>query len=215
MKTALVVIGAGGHCRELLDAVEALDGVHAGFEVLGVVAESWPLRERLEHRGVELLGGPELLDGLDARFVVAIGDGATRRRFDALCCDLGLHAATVVHPRAELGRGAVLGEGCYIASGARVMADAALGRHVHVNVGAVVSHDSVVGDFSTLSPGTLINGTAAVGEGVFFGTGSIVLPGCTIGDGAVIGAGAVVTGDVPEHVTAVGVPASWDHDRGR
>ena len=44
---------------------------------------------------------------------------------------------------------------------------------------------------------------------MFLGTGAIVLPGRRIGTGATIGAGAVVAGDVPDGVTAVGVPARW------
>jgi acetyltransferase-like isoleucine patch superfamily enzyme len=34
-----------------------------------------------------------------------------------------------------------------------------------------------------------------------------VLGGVTIGDGCVVGAGAVVTGDLPAHSIAFGVPA--------
>lgn len=208
----IVVIGAGGHCREVLDAIEAARLAGADLEVLGVIAESFGSPEKLGHRGAAMLGGSERLVDVGrsgAMFVVAIGDGAVRRRFDELCVGYGMRAATVMHPRADAGRGTEVGEGCYLATGSCVMADARLGRHVHVNVGAVVSHDATIGDFSTLSPGTMINGAAEVGDGVFFGTGAVVLPGRKVGDGAVIGAGAVVNADVPAGATAIGVPARW------
>jgi acetyltransferase EpsM len=67
----------------------------------------------------------------------------------------------------------------------------------------------VIGEHATLSPGVLVNGSVHVGEGAFLGTGAIVTPGRTVGRWAVIGAGAVVIRDVPEGVTATGVPASW------
>lgn len=44
-------------------------------------------------------------------------------------------------------------------------------------------------------------------DGAWIGAGAIVLDGVRIGQNAVVGAGAVVTGDVPAHGVAVGVPA--------
>lgn len=44
-------------------------------------------------------------------------------------------------------------------------------------------------------------------EGVELGTGAVILQGIAIEKWAVVGAGAVVTEDLPEYVTAVGVPA--------
>ncbi|MFJ2031700.1 sugar O-acetyltransferase [Streptosporangium sp. NPDC087985] len=46
-----------------------------------------------------------------------------------------------------------------------------------------------------------------IGDNVWLGGGVIVLAGVTIGANSVIGAGAVVTGDIPDNVVAVGVPA--------
>lgn len=42
---------------------------------------------------------------------------------------------------------------------------------------------------------------------VWIGAGATILKGVHIGEGAIIGAGAVVTGDVPAHAVAAGVPA--------
>jgi acetyltransferase-like isoleucine patch superfamily enzyme len=47
----------------------------------------------------------------------------------------------------------------------------------------------------------------SVGADAWLGAGATVLDGVDIGSGAVIGAGAVVRESVPEHATAVGVPA--------
>jgi acetyltransferase-like isoleucine patch superfamily enzyme len=46
-----------------------------------------------------------------------------------------------------------------------------------------------------------------VREGASIGSGSTILCGVTIGRNAMVGAGAVVTGDVPDHAIAAGVPA--------
>jgi maltose O-acetyltransferase len=46
-----------------------------------------------------------------------------------------------------------------------------------------------------------------VGAGAWLGARVTVLPGVTVGNGTVVGAGSVITGDLPEHVLAAGVPA--------
>ncbi len=50
-------------------------------------------------------------------------------------------------------------------------------------------------------------GPTIVGESCWIGAHVVVVDGSTIGDRSVIGAGAVVTGDVPAHSMALGVPA--------
>ncbi len=46
-----------------------------------------------------------------------------------------------------------------------------------------------------------------IGEGVLISANATILGNVRIGDGAKIGAGSVVLSDIPEHCTAVGVPA--------
>ena len=46
-----------------------------------------------------------------------------------------------------------------------------------------------------------------VGAGSWIGAGAVLLPGATIGRHCTIGANAVVTGIIPDHSVAVGVPA--------
>ncbi|WP_370900423.1 sugar O-acetyltransferase [Chryseobacterium gossypii] len=51
-----------------------------------------------------------------------------------------------------------------------------------------------------------------VGDNVWIGGNVVVLPGVTIGNNSVIGAGSVVTGDIPDHVLAVGNPCKVIRD---
>ncbi|RMF59945.1 MAG: hypothetical protein D6746_07560, partial [Bacteroidetes bacterium] len=70
-----------------------------------------------------------------------------------------------------------------------------------------VGHDAVLGSFTTAHPGVHVSGQARTGEAVELGTGCVLLPGVRVGASTRIGAGAVVVRDLPEGVTAVGVPA--------
>ena len=215
----LVIVGAGGHGREVLDVVEAANAQArrdggAVVEVLGFVADhaDEPL---LARRGVPHLGTvDDLVAGRIGQLaepvalVLAIGDPSTRRTL-AQRISATAHPWTeaLVHPQASLGGDVQLGEGTVVAAGARITTNVRIGQHVQVNVNAVVSHDCRVADHATLSPGSLVNGSVTLGEGAFLGTGAIVTPGRRVGDWAVVGAGAVVVADVPDDVTVVGVPA--------
>lgn len=47
----------------------------------------------------------------------------------------------------------------------------------------------------------------SIGDGSWLGHGTVVLPGARIGRHVVIGANSVVTGEIPDHCVAAGVPA--------
>ena len=203
----LVIVGAGGHGRETLDIVEAINAVEPTWAFAGFVDDGEVIADRLERRDASLLGTTKILADTDPRYVIGIGSPAVRAKLDEQLTAWGRNAATLIHPATTVASDNRIGDGVLLAAGARVTTNVTLGRHVHLNVNAVVSHDCVVGNYTTLSPGVLVNGDVRLGEGVFLGTGAIITPGITIGDHAVIGAGAVVVRHVPPGVTVRGVPA--------
>jgi|GEM_PF-123922 len=206
----LVIVGAGGHAREVLDIVEAVNADRPTFRVVGVVADGGRHDEAaLARRGVELLGEVELLRDLEVEVVIAVGSSPARAGIDERLRAWGRTSPALVHPSATVGADVELGPGVILAAGARVTTNVRLGRHTHVNVNAVISHDGRLGDHVTVSPGALVNGNVTIDDRAFLGTGAVVTPGRHIGSDAVIGAGAVVVDDVPAGVTARGVPAAW------
>ncbi len=201
----LMIIGCGGHGRETLDVVEAVNAQSPAWRFLGFLDDDPGHPDRLERRGVDVLGGVDTAATLGHAFVIGIGDSAVRSRIDLA---LGhVDAPVLVHPAATVGSDNRLGPGTVVAAGARITTNVTTGRHTHLNVNAVVSHDSVLGDHVTISPGVHVNGSVQIGDRAFLGTGAIVLPGRRIGSDAVIGAGAVVIDDVEPGRTVVGVPA--------
>jgi sugar O-acyltransferase (sialic acid O-acetyltransferase NeuD family) len=208
----LVIVGAGGHGREMLDIVEAINAVEPTYEFLGfVAADADPAL--LARRGASLLGDLGFVLEHDVAYAIGIGDSTTRLRIDDDLRERGRQAVTLVHPLASTGSDLRFDDGVALAAGARVTTNVTLGRQTQLNVNAVVSHDCVIGEGVTLSPGVLVNGTVVLGDRVFLGTGAIVLPGRTVGPGARIGAGAVVVDDVAAGVTVTGVPARAKPDR--
>lgn len=203
MAEPLVVIGAGGHGREVCGISTA-----AGWTLRGVVDDGEPDRTLLEKSDIEYLGTASALAELSGcAFVVAIGDGAVRRRIARIAMGCGLHPAVLIHPDTTVGSDVDLGDGSVVFPGVRLTTHIRVGAHTHINQNVTVAHDCVIGSYATISPGAQINGTVQIGDGVFVGSGATVIQGVTIGRNAVVGAGAVVLHDLPDGVTAVGVPA--------
>ncbi|MGY1696305.1 acetyltransferase [Geodermatophilus sp. SYSU D00814] len=216
MKAApLIIVGAGGFGREVHDVVEAIEDqrLRQGaqpYEVLGFVDDGSPDEELIDDRGVPFLGGVSALASLpdDVQYVIGIGDGATRRRIDEWATGLGRTPATLVHPSAVIGRHRVtIGPGSIICAQVVITTNVVLGRHVHLNLGVTVGHEAILGDYVTANPNASVSGEVRLGSEVNLGTGSSVIQGRCIGARTVVGAGAAVVRDLPNDVTAVGVPA--------
>lgn len=198
--STLLIFGAGGHGRVLVDAA--------------LLAHQWSrivVSDRsLPENQAELLPGIQLCtvaaaQDLDALVHIAIGNNHFRQKeagawgFDRL--------VTVVHPAAIVSVFSSLGAGCFVAAGAVVGPCAQVGTGVIVNHGAVVDHDVEVGSFSHIAPNASLGGHARLGQRVLIGTGAAVLPSIVISDDVTIGAGSVVNVDLMEPGTYAGIPA--------
>jgi sugar O-acyltransferase (sialic acid O-acetyltransferase NeuD family) len=207
----LVLIGAGGHGREILDIVSAINTTGGmSWNVLGVYADTDP-GDLLATHGVTYRGRLEENRGTAAvagtHYLVGIGNPDARRRITGVCDSIGWCAATLVHPLALMSASARLGVGCVLFAHASLSTNVALGDHTHVNLRASLAHDVSVGSCSTIGPGAVVCGGVAIGHDVYVGAAACVLPGVHVGDGAVVGAGAVVVYDVAAGATVKGVPA--------
>lgn len=101
-------------------------------------------------------------------------------------------------------------------TGISIPASAKIGKGFYVgHFGGIVLHsDVVMGENCSIGPGVLIGtrgvgskGVAVIGNNVYIGVGAKVLGKITIGNYVKIGANAVVVSNLPDGVTAVGIPA--------
>jgi len=205
--TKLVIVGSGGFAREVLDVVEAINGVEQRWEFLGFLDDYKSDDPLIRRRGTRILGTSEMLADLDCEYVIAIADPAVRERIDGFATPLGRHAATLLHPEATLGSANSVEPGFIAMAGASVTTNVAIGRHTMLNPTATVGHDAVLGSYVSLFPGAHVGGNVILEDGVTVGTGASVIQGLTVGRGSFVGAGAVVTRSVPAGVVVVGIPA--------
>ena len=199
----IAIIGAGGHAKVIADVILASgsDQIFGFFDDNSVLWRNtifgFPVR------------GP-ITSWQDHSFdslVLGIGNNAVRKKIFDQFKSSGAKFATVVHPRAALARGVVLGEGTVVFANVVVNPDTQIGPDCILNTACTVDHDCVLGAHTHLAPGVNVAGDVRVGEGVFAGIGAKVIPRVSVGDWAVIGAGAAVTRDVAAAAKVAGVPA--------
>lgn len=161
-----------------------------------------------------------LLRDIDA---VKERDPAAVNRFQILLFYSGLHAIMWHRPAYWLWN-----HGCKFSAraisqivrhttGVEIHPGAKLGRGILIDHGAgvVIGETAEVGDGCTIYQGVTLGGTGkdegkrhpTLEKNVLVGCGAKVLGPFTIGEGTKIAANAVVLEAIPEHCTAVGVPA--------
>lgn len=209
----VVVVGAGGFGREVIDVLEALRADSGGpaLTLLGVLDDA-PSENNLAHladRGLDYLGTVDtwLTTAPTASYIIGIAHAEHRRAIDTRLTAAGLSTVTLVHPAATIGSRVKLGAGTIICAGARLTTNILTGRHVHVHVNATIGHDTSLGDYASAYPQSAISGRCTIGDGATVGASATVIQGLTVGDSAFVGAGAVVTTEVIPRSTVMGVPA--------
>lgn len=205
MKERVVILGAGGHARVIVDVLE-------GIGELDIAGFTSPEGTQETLFGYPRLGTDDALDEIlrsGVRFAfAAVGENERRKACIHLLRASGFGLINVISPHALISARAVLGEGVAVLPGAIINAAAQISDGAIVNTNASVDHDCVIGVCAHIAPGAVVAGCVRVGDGVLLGVGSRVIPGVSIGEGTTIGAGAVVVRDVPKHVVAMGVPAT-------
>jgi sugar O-acyltransferase (sialic acid O-acetyltransferase NeuD family) len=199
----LAVLGAGGHGHVVADTALA-----AGWNAVALFDDQWP---RIAPAGPWPVEGDvghliRRLPDFDG-VIVAIGHCASRWALHEQLRAAGARFATVVHPGAQVSPHALVGAGSVLMAGTVLQFGARIGDGVIVNTGATVDHDCIIEDGVHLCPGTHLGGRVHVGRLCWVGIGSSIRQGIRIGVSVTIGAGAAVVDDLPDGVTAVGVPA--------
>ncbi|HEY3804361.1 MAG TPA: acetyltransferase [Kofleriaceae bacterium] len=203
----LVIIGVGGLGRECSQWIEDINAVQPTFRVLGFLDDDSAKVGEVFH-DLEVLGDLTWLErhsGVGA--IVGIGNPVAKRRVVERVRTLVADFPILRHPRAEVGRFIEIGDGTVVCPGAILTADVRIGRFVTINFGLTIGHDSIVEDYVTLAPGVHLSGYTKIRAGADLGAGVVTIPNAEVGAWTIVGAGAVVTGSLPAHCTAVGVPA--------
>jgi sugar O-acyltransferase (sialic acid O-acetyltransferase NeuD family) len=208
-RQALIVMGAGGFGQEMVWAAKHFNAVHPTYNILGYCDDD-PAKKGKVIYGYPVLGTAEELDTASPDkpcFVCAIGKNNVRAQAVRKLLALRWIPVTIIDPSVIVAEGVEVGEGTYVGAGSILSPYSRIGNHVIINHGCSIGHDSVLGDFVQVSPGGRVSGAAVLKEGATLGSNAVIAPGITLGRYSTLGACSFAATDLPDGVTAVGVPA--------
>jgi sugar O-acyltransferase (sialic acid O-acetyltransferase NeuD family) len=207
----IVIVGAGGHAKEISFLIEEINNSKPTWNLLGYIEK--------DHTSIGKYNGKYRILNDESYFeknkgnlnvVIALGSPhlvkSIHSRLKEICPNIKF--PNLIHPsvRAE-SVDVKMGHGNIVCAGNIFTTDIKVGSFNCINRGCNISHDVEIHNYCIINPGVNISGGVMIKDKCLIGTGATILQYLTIGTDSIIGAGAVVTKDVTENVTVVGVPA--------
>lgn len=202
----LIIVGASGFGRELVQWVEDINKVSLEWNILGFIDDN-----------------PAALDGYKCDYAIigsivdwqpkeneffacALAFPAVKKKVISMLKGKRAEFVTLIHPTALVNKFAEIGEGVIVTPRSNINANARVGDFVSV-LGSGIGHDAIIDEFSTLSGRCSINGHVQIGKMVYVACGVSIAPSKKIDDGATVGIGSVVISNVKSGTTVFGNPA--------
>lgn len=207
MANKILLIGAGGHCKSVLDSLLLLKN----YSEIGIVDFPEKIGETLLEIPIIACDDdlPTLLRKGFSHAFVTVGSAKNcndRKRIIASVEKIGFEMPNIVDPSAVVSNFAKMGKGIFVGKNVVVNAGAVVEDGVILNSGCIIEHDCFICKGAHIAPGAVLGGGVYVGEYAFIGTGVLVKPTIKIGDNTVIGMGSVVLNDIKKNVIAYGNP---------
>ena len=201
-KKPIIVVGAGGHAKVVIDAIE-----QGGIYTITTVLDDAPSKIGQAILGYRIRGLFEI-DTLEKQdFIVAIGHDQIRKQKYNELLGLGFTPTTIIHPKAIISPHAILAKGCYVGANVMINPQADIGENTILNTACVIEHDVIIGAHSQISPMAVLCGGVKLGGLGYIGANAVIRQLIEIVTGTVIGAGSTVVKNITQQGTYIGCPA--------
>lgn len=206
MKKKLIIIGAGGFAKAVIDSLDYDEYVLEGF------IDS--LKSGM-HQGYPIVGHSlsDIRLPTDYYYFIAIGDPDDRALWLKQIQDLNLDTINVIDKTAIVSTRSSIGTCIYIGKMAIVNCDSQLEDGVVINTRALIEHGNYISYCTNVSTNVVLNGDVYVGEKSFIGSCSVVNGQIKIGRSTIVGSGSVVIRDIPDNVVVAGTPTRLIRER--
>lgn len=200
MKKNLILIGAGGFAKSVIDSID-----EKKYNIYGFIDDI---------KGGTHLGYPILANNLDEMmeketfsYFISIGDNDKRTFWYNELAKRNLEIINVIDKTSILSSNITYGRGLFVGKLAVINSDVRIGENVIVNTKALLEHGVRVGHNSNISTNAIINGDVVIGESTFIGSSSVVNGQLVIGKNSTVGSGSVIIKNVEDNSIVAGVPA--------
>lgn len=211
MMKDILIIGAGGCGREVLQWIKAINIIEKRWNIIGFLDDNpHALDGKICDVGIVASIDDYIIKENDV-FVCCIGNSKVRKDVVMRFKSKGAKFVSVIHPSAIITESSSIGEGVIVYPFAMVSDNTCIGDYCIINMYSSVTHDVVLGKYCTISGHCDITGKCKLGDSVFMGTTSHVVPGSVIGNDVFICAGSTVMTNVRDGLRVIGNPAKIMH----
>lgn len=204
--TDLIIAGAGGCGREIVNWIDDINNIEQTWNILGFIDDN-----------------PEALNGFSCRYriignikdhypdgnaVYAMGIAAPyyKKKVSGIIMGRGGEFVSIIHPATRIYSEQEHGIGLITYPNAKIATGCKVGDFVTLQ-STILGHDAEVGDFATISSSCGITGGVKIGEGAFLADHACISVGLEIGHDSYVGLGSVVIRDVEPLTKVFGNPA--------
>lgn len=203
----MLIIGAKGHAKEILDVFEKNNFIEDIF-FFDDISEDIPDTIFSKYPVIKSLKTLNRFNINQRIFVLGLGNPFFRRQLSLKFQNLGWKLSSLISNNTLIGNyNVVLEKGLNIMHHVIISSDVEIGEGCLINARASIHHNVRIGKYCEISPGVCLTGNVIVNNFTFIGAGSIVIPKIKVGKNCIIGAGSVVNRDIPDNSVAVGIPA--------
>jgi sugar O-acyltransferase (sialic acid O-acetyltransferase NeuD family) len=203
----LVIIGAGGGGREVLQWAKDMNKVSNLWNIKGFIDINLNALDGKKSDVSVIAADDDYVIEENDVFVCSVGNSVKRRIIIDKFKKRGARFVNIIHPSANIAETATLGDNVIVYPFALVSDNAQIGDGTIINMYSSVAHDSVLGEYCTISAHCDVTGMCRLGSNVFMGTTSNIVPGTKIGDDVYICAGSTVMASVRNGRKVLGNPA--------
>jgi sugar O-acyltransferase (sialic acid O-acetyltransferase NeuD family) len=203
----LLIIGAGGCGREVLQWAKDINKVSSKWNIKGFLDDNENALDGLRC-DVTVVGSTDsYVPQKDDEFVCCIGNSAVRKMVIDKMEAKGAVFVNIVHPTSIVAESALLGKAVILYPYSIISDNAEIGDGCIINMHSTVAHDSHLGEYCTISAHCDVTGMCRLGERVFMGSGARTVPSAKVGNDVFICAGSTVMSKVKDGLKVIGVPA--------
>ena len=190
----LLLIGAGGHCKSVIDVIENKNE----WQIKGIVGQKPEVGNKI--LCYQVIATDNDLEKLRKEFIYAfisigqIKSSNVRRIVSEKLESLSYKIPNIISSFSIISKRSLIGFGNFIGHGAIINNSVHIKNHCIINSKALLEHDVIVNSFCHISTGVILNGAVEIGEGSFIGSGTIIREGIKIPPYSVISAGSRIMG---------------------
>ncbi len=152
MTNNLIIVGAGGHGKVVLDAALR----QKKYNIIGFADNGKEVGSRVFGNYTVICSQSAILQMHNINyFIVAIGNNTIREKIFNELKDK-LKPAIILHPNAVISDNSNILPGTVVLANAVINPNAHIGNNCIINAMALVDHDSTIGNNTHLSPGTIV-----------------------------------------------------------